>query len=546
MTDATARPLVVVGSGVAGLTAALEAAEHTTGGRVTFAVTLVTKGVLEASNTTRAQGGVAVVTGPDDTIAEHVADTIAAGAGIVDREAAEVLCADGPSAVGDLITRGVAFDLVGDDLARGLEAAHGHARILHAGGDATGAAMTRALIARVRRSPVRILERTVVTDLELESGRVTGVRLLDGSVLTAEAVILATGGAGHLFAHTTNPEVATGDGIAMALRAGALVADAEFYQFHPTALDAPGDFLISEAVRGEGAVLRDADGRRFMVERHPDAELAPRDVVARGIAAVMARQPGLPVVLDATHLRGPDVEGCAAFLARRFPTIDRAVRALGHDWSRDPIPVTPAAHYWMGGVRTDRWGRTSLPGLLAVGEVACTGVHGANRLASNSLLEAAVYATRAVAHLASATPDDGVVGDPICDDLDPDELVADAVIPAEVDLADAPGAVPFERRDLQDAMWAAAGLHRDAAGLTELRKQLMGWRSPAVVDRRSAEDRNLLTVARALVSAALAREESRGAHHRTDFPHSSPAFAHHSAIVATVSGSVPALQEVSC
>ncbi|MGO1318597.1 MAG: L-aspartate oxidase, partial [Cellulomonadaceae bacterium] len=374
--------VVVVGSGVAGLLAALEAS-------VFARVTLVTKAELGESNTAHAQGGVAVAGPAPDSVAAHVHDTLAAGAGLCDEAAVGALCADGPDAVAALRAHGTRFDLH-----RGLEAAHSHARILHAGGDATGAEIARALVAAVRRASVQILERTTVTDLLVRDGRAAGVRTLTGR-LEADAVVLATGGAGQLFPHTTNPEVATGDGVALALRAGVACADLELYQFHPTALAGPGSFLVSEAVRGEGAVLLDAQGRRFMTAVHPDAELAPRDVVARAIAATAAAQ-GSHVRLDASAL-GAD------FVARRFPTIVAACAERGFDLTRTPVPVTPAAHYWMGGVRTDAWGRTSLPGLWAVGEVACTGAHGANRLASNSLLEGAVFARRAVAMIRVAT-----------------------------------------------------------------------------------------------------------------------------------------------
>ena len=383
--------IIVVGSGVAGMTAALEAADA-------YDVTLFTKADLAQSNTRYAQGGVAVVIDAmsdpgaphlGDTIESHVGDTLVAGAGLSDEDTVRILCAEGPAAIDELIARGVPFDRHDGELSHGLEAAHAYARILHAGGDATGAGIAYALIDRLRESDVTVRERTTVVDVIVEDGRAVGVRLLDGEELRADSVILATGGAGQLFPYTTNPEVATADGLGMALRAGAVAADLEFYQFHPTSLDAPGNFLVSEAVRGEGATLIDADGKRFMLDVHPDAELAPRDVVARGIAAQMAKQPGIPVRLDATALG-------AEFLAKRFPNIDAACRAQGFDWGEVPIPVTPAAHYYMGGIRTDEWGRTSIPGLYAVGEAACNGLHGANRLASNSLLEGAVYGTRVI------------------------------------------------------------------------------------------------------------------------------------------------------
>lgn len=502
--------LIVVGSGVAGLTAALDADTRTG-----VQVTLITKARLDQSNTYYAQGGVAVVTAPDDTVASHVEDTLAAGAGLSDDEAAEVLCAEGPEAVAGLIRRGVLFDVHDGQFARGLEAAHSHERILHAGGDATGAAIALALIERVRTSGVEVLENTTVVDLVIADGRVVGVRLLDGRELSADAVVLATGGAGQLYPYTTNPPVATGDGVAMALRAGAVAADLEFYQFHPTSLAAPGNHLVSEAVRGEGAVLIDRAGRRFMVDVHPDAELAPRDVVARGIAAQMAHQGGVPVRLDATKLGAPDTAG---FLARRFPTIDAALRAQGFDWSRDPIPVTPAAHYFMGGIRADPWGRTSLPGLFAVGEAACNGLHGANRLASNSLLEGAVFGRR--------------IGDAILapEQVDPPApFDAGWATPRPVDLGGGRGA--WVRSDLQHLMWDAAGLTRDEATLTEAAQVLAGWAVPEVTDAKSAEDANLLVLARAVVESALARHESRGGHFRTDHPQPDPGAAVHSGVM---------------
>jgi L-aspartate oxidase len=488
--------VIVVGSGVAGLTAALESVD------AGHDVTLVSKADLGLSNTRFAQGGVAVVLGDDDSVDEHVADTLLAGAGLSDPDTVGILCYEGPEAIRELISRGVQFDLHDGQLAHGLEAAHSHARILHAGGDATGAGIAYALIDVLRQSPVDIRERTTVIDLMLDDGRCTGVTLLDGSTIEAEVVVLATGGAGQLYPYTTNPQVATADGVAMALRAGAVVSDLEFYQFHPTSLAAPGNFLVSEAVRGEGAVLLDADGNRFT------EELAPRDVVARAIAAQMAAQGGVPVRLDATGL-GND------FLARRFPNIDAASRTQGFDWGDQPIPVTPAAHYYMGGVRTDAWCRTSIPGLYAVGEVACTGLHGANRLASNSLLEGAVYGRRVVEAFtmgAESDPFDGTWSD---------------VTPAER----SDGTVEtWSRTDLQQLMWDAAGLSRNAGDLADAAAVLTTWQAPNVTDAKSAEDANLLVVARAVVASALARTESRGGHYRTDFPDTDPKQARHSAV----------------
>ncbi|WP_282836852.1 L-aspartate oxidase [Microbacterium flavum] len=524
--DPSTPRVVVVGSGIAGLTVALHAVE---GG---CRVTLVTKDVLEHANTRFAQGGIAGVMFDDDRIEDHIRDTLVAGAGLSDPEAVRVLAEEGPGRIRELIALGVAFDRASDGaFVKGLEAAHSYPRILHAGGDATGTAIEKALVARLRESEVRVIEHAFLIDLVVDaaSGRAAGVELLiedaRRETLPADAIVLATGGAGQLYAHTTNPPVATGDGIAAALRAGVAVTDVEFVQFHPTVLPAvcavPGDasrsdaapFLVSEAVRGEGAVLRDEQGRRFMLERHPDAELAPRDVVARAIAEVMVEQDGRPVLLDATAL-GP--EGAAAsakrtvrFLRDRFPTIDAAVRARGEDWAREPIPVTPAAHYLMGGVSTDLEGRTSLPGLYAVGETARTGVHGANRLASNSLLEGAVFGARA--------------GDALAADADTGRWPAAASFPRGAapeppvpPVADA--APPFTRGALQELLWEDAGLVRDEAGLARAAARISGWRAQPreAVTEREFEDENLLLVAAALVSAARVRRISVGAHARRD------------------------------
>ncbi|WP_315638466.1 MULTISPECIES: L-aspartate oxidase [Microbacterium] len=501
--------VVVVGSGIAGLTAALHAHE------LGHAVTLVTKSALGGGCTPLAQGGVAGGYGPGDGPAAHAADTISAGAGLCDPAAVDALVADGAARIAELLARGVAFDRAPDGaLARGREAAHTHARVLHAGGDATGAAISVALCAAVQRTPISVRERTMLLDLIVEAGRIRGITVLrDGGAveIRADAVILATGGAGQLYAHTTNPIETTGDGIAAALRAGAAIADLEFVQFHPTTLPGVPVFLLSEAVRGEGAVLRDSDGRRFVFDSHPDGELAPRDVVARAIAGQAARQ-GTPVHLDATGL-GADA------LARRFPTIDRVTRDRGFDWSREPLPVTPAAHYLMGGVVTDRHGRTTIPGLYAVGETARTGVHGANRLASNSLLEGAVFGARAAAALDEPWPTAAV-------DITPCPSPTDATDAADADVAPEP-LPPFDRAALQRLLWDEVGLRRNGSGLQRALRIVRGWAVglPPAVDVRTHEDRNLLLVADATLRAALARPVSVGAHHRDDPAPDAPTMA---------------------
>jgi L-aspartate oxidase len=503
--------ILVVGSGIAGLIAALELSRK-------YSVTVVTKAALAESNTRWAQGGIAAAMFDDDSAASHAADTLAAGAGLCNPNAVNILCTEGPTRIRDLIRLGVPFDQTpSGDLARGLEAAHSKARILHAGGDATGLSIETALVRAVRAANISVLEHTFALDLVLQNGVATGLEIIDSEglprTLNADAIILASGGAGQLYLHTTNPSVATGDGIAMALRAGAQLADTEFYQFHPTALSTAtslysSPFLISEAVRGEGAVLLDTDGHRFMPQIHPAGELAPRDVVARGITRQMALQQGLPVLLDATALS-------ADFLARRFPSIDAETRARNLDWSRQPIPITPAAHYWMGGVRTDTYGHTSVPGLFAVGEVACTGVHGANRLASNSLLESLTFAWRC-AHLllqADSPPADitPFVGTPTS------LLEIQAVSPDRT--------IPITRLELQTLLWTHAGIERSATDLRSVLRTLIGSHAEGITVY-DLETANLLALACVLVTAALAREESRGAHFRTDFPHPSTTFEH--------------------
>ncbi|MEZ3159697.1 L-aspartate oxidase [Microbacterium sp. BWT-B31] len=514
---------VIVGSGIAGLLTALHAVESG------CSVTVVTKDVLEHANTRFAQGGIAGVMFDDDRTSDHVRDTLVAGAGLGDPDAVRVLVEEGPDRIRELIDLGVGFDRGADgEFVKGLEAAHSYPRILHSGGDATGTAIEKALVARLRASEVAVIEHAFLVALVVDGGRIRGVELLvddrERVVITADAVVLATGGAGELYAHSTNPPVATGDGIAAALRVGAEVADLEFFQFHPTVLEGGADgardsFLVSEAVRGEGATLIDEHGRRFALDAHPDGELAPRDVVSRAIARQMDAQGGRSVRLDATRLGSPEPVERAAFLARRFPTIDRAVRERGLDWVNHPIPVTPAAHYLMGGVVTDLHGRTTLPGLYAVGEVARTGVHGANRLASNSLLEGAVFGARAgdaiAADAASGIwPVSGRFWPHLSSAPQPQNVVPVGAAPRDA------AAERFSRRALQELMWEHAGLVRGEAGLRQAASVIATWRAQPRDARteHDLENENLLLVADRLVAAALARRASVGAHFRSDDP----------------------------
>ncbi|KIS26917.1 L-aspartate oxidase [Arthrobacter sp. SPG23] len=529
------RRLVVVGSGIAGLYAALLAADAEAG---SAEVVLLSKGQLEHSNTFYAQGGVSAVlepgeAAPGDTVEAHVADTLAAGAGLNNIEAVRILCTEAVRDIAGLRRYGVTFDADAQgDTALGLEAAHSAPRILHAGGDATGARIARGLIAAVLERAVsgrlRLETGAFVTELTTADGRVTGVNYLQNGELKnlpAAGVLLATGGAGRIFARTSNPSVATADGLALAWRAGAAVGDLEFFQFHPTTMampetaGGPPPLLISEAVRGEGAVLLDADGHRFMPDYHPDAELAPRDVVSRSIALHLARTGApsdSPVFLDA---RGIEAARGSGFLARRFPTISAATAAAGYDWTAEPLPVSPAAHYWMGGVSTDLGGRTTVPGLFAAGEVACTGAQGANRLASNSLLEGLVFGRRAVESFLSAEPshDGGKAA------LDAKLELHPVRAPEGVMTVPDPG--PFSRDALGRLMTSAAGVLRTGAELDAAAVQLAQWAdsisSTEPADPREHEDRNLLLAARLLVEAARNRTVSVGAHYRADDDHAS-------------------------
>jgi L-aspartate oxidase len=488
---------LIVGAGIAGLRAAIGLAAD--GARVL----VVTKEALGESNTNYAQGGIAVAMSGEEDVALHLDDTVNAGDGLVNREAARVLVEEGPLRVEELLRWGTDFDREGGQLMLTREGAHSRNRILHAHGDATGAEIGRSLLRHARsRQEITLREWTTTICLMMHNGAVAGVKLLDKdgelSQVRARAVLLASGGAGQVYSDTTNPAVATGDGIAMAYHAGAEIADMEFYQFHPTALSLPNvpRFLLSEALRGEGAYLRNASGERFMERYHPLLELAPRDVVARAITreGMGAAGETLPVYLDMRHVTKIDP-------ATRFPGISNFLGEHGLDLRQHLIPVRPAAHYLMGGVRTDVDGCTSLSRLYAAGEVACTGVHGANRLASNSLLEGLVFGARAAEAMTSETaaPSRTVSSS---SELQPLREVADL------------------RSRLRQAMWHQAGLLRDAEGLAAAREQVRAIESenPTGFSRPFVELQNLQTVAKLIVCSAMARRESRGAHYRNDFP----------------------------
>ena len=524
--------VVVVGSGAAGLMACLELPSH-------LHVLLLSKD-SDPSSTPRsasrwAQGGIATVTRPNDSFQSHIDDTLVAGAGLCDLAAVERLVHDAPGCVERLLELGMAFDRDGKNLSTTLEAAHSHRRVLHAQ-DRTGGALVEALEREVLLRP-RLEQRkgVVAWQLWLEQGRCVGLAVLEENRLhwlTARAVVLATGGGGHLFAHTTNPSLASGDGVVMAWQAGAKLRDLEFVQFHPTALMLPGapHFLISEAVRGEGARLVEDSGAS-PVAQLPGADLAPRDAVSRALARRMQ-------ALDVDHLWLDLRPVGLARLERQFPTILGRCRELGLEPTREPIPVAPAAHYWMGGIWTDLQAATSVPGLYAVGEVACTGVHGANRLASNSLMECLVFARQLrTIELAPGRPTAA----------DPEELITTTQLPLP----------PKERLEaqisaLRDLCWQVAGVERNGYSLGPALQQLRGqrrqleasqaWRQLQIVEpgqsvqfepaavpalRRLQELQQRLVLTELLIEAALFRTESRGGHHRTDSPHAQPFWQRH-------------------
>ncbi|MEU3269128.1 L-aspartate oxidase [Streptomyces bacillaris] len=507
--------VVVVGSGVAGLTTALRCAA------AGLDTVVVTKARLDDGSTRWAQGGIAAALGEGDTPEQHLADTLVAGAGLCDEEAVRTLVTEGPDAVRRLITTGAHFDTTDSgDIALTREGGHHRRRIAHAGGDATGAEISRALVEAVRAAALRIIENALVLDLLTDAeGRTAGVSLHvmgegqhDGvGAVRAPSVVLATGGMGQVFSATTNPSVSTGDGVALALRAGAEVSDLEFVQFHPTVLflgaESEGQQpLVSEAVRGEGAHLVDASGTRFMLGQHELAELAPRDIVAKAITRRMHEHGTEHMYLDARHFG-------ARMWEQRFPTILAACRAHGIDPVTEPVPVAPAAHYASGGIRTDLRGRTTVPGLYACGEVACTGVHGANRLASNSLLEGLVFAERIAADIAETRPPR----------TEPAEAAGDADAPV-------PLLAPEARTAIQRTMTRGAGVLRSAASLATAAEELEALHRSAAADADDPDPKvavpgvdtweatNLLLVSRVLVAAAREREETRGCHWREDRP----------------------------
>jgi L-aspartate oxidase len=521
--------VLVLGSGVAGLSAAVRLARLSPHGGSPNSLGVLTKGVLSQSATRWAQGGVAAVLGSDEDSTDlHLADTLAAGAGLCDEEAVRILVDEGPARVHELIALGVEFDREATgSLALAREGGHSRPRVVHAGGAATGAEVERALVDATYATAGAVLEGWFALDLLIEHGRCVGVRALppQGPMVEVRAthVVLATGGAGQLFAVTTNPPESTGDGVAMALRAGVPTADVEFVQFHPTALHHPAmpRPLLSEALRGHGALLRDAAGEQFV------DELAPRDVVSRAMAARMAAQGTDHLWLDATGLER---------FPQRFPTIAASLTSIGLDPESDWLPIAPAAHHLSGGVLTDLWGATALPGLWAVGEVACTGVHGANRLASNSLLEGMVFGARLAERIASPHHDPeasgalrALLGGEPLDGIGCTTL-ADLPLQWDGDAAGTPAAggepdVAKLRDSLQRTMTGGAGVVRSAQSLDQAAADVadlvaaLGSRTTSVA---AGELGNLLQMADALLVSARARTESRGAHSRSDFPETDP------------------------
>ena len=503
--------VLVVGGGLAGLRVALGIPEPAR-------VLVVTKDEVRESNSTYAQGGIAGVLDPEDCFDDHIADTLAAGKGLCDPEVVAMVVREAPGRIAELIGWGTRFDEVDGAVALTREGGHSHARIVHALGDATGLEVMRAVIDQARARPnIRIWQNSYTIDLVTHEGRCRGALVWDKNrgpaLVWARAVVLATGGAGQLFRESTNPPIATADGHALACRAGAELRDMEFMQFHPTVLYIAGSsrHLLTEALRGEGAYLRDRDGVRFMPETHPLAELAPRDDVSRAITDRMARTQHPSVYLDLSHLD-------PAYLRRRFPGIDRLCRGFDLDFTRDPIPVRPGAHYYLGGASVDLDGRTTLPGLWAAGEVTSSGLHGANRLASNSLLEGLVFGARA--------------SESIRRHLESEPVGRLEVPPVAGSPGRGPGG-PLDLADIRDSLrallWRRVGITRDARGLAEAAEQVDFWCRYALGQSFEGPGgwtlQNMLTVARLMIAAADARTESRGVHTRSDFPETDPSWA---------------------
>jgi len=502
---------IIIGSGIAGLYTALLAKEQ-------GSVLILTKGSIDDCNTKYAQGGIAAAISKNDSPELHFKDTIAAGDGLCDEEAVRILVNEAPARITDLVKLGVPFDTLDGQIALAMEAAHSIPRILHAGGDATGEHIEITLSNKVRDSRIQVLEDCLATEIVIEKGTVTGIKALDcrtGSIEEFEChfLILATGGAGQLFKLNTNSDIATGDGIALAFNTGAEIVDMEFFQFHPTALRLPGvtPFLISEAVRGEGGVLRNVEGYRFMPDYAPQSDLAPRDIVARSIVYEMGKTGSDRVFIDITHLPPRTI-------TTRFPHIYRFCLDHGLDITKGLIPVAPAAHYMMGGIKTNNWGETNIAGLFAAGETACTGVHGANRLASNSMIEVLAFGKR----IMERTRKKAKTRAPITD--------KGVEVHHSLSQRQVPKAVPAPSLSaLQQLHWDKVGIIRNKESLTEAANILAAWQKslPQPTDRPSYELNNLVLTGRLVTEAALLREESRGAHFRSDFPQSLAQWQHH-------------------
>ena len=495
---------IIIGSGIAGLYTALLAKEQ-------GSVLIVTKGSIDDCNTKYAQGGIAAAIGRNDSPGLHFKDTIAAGDGLCDEEAVRILVTEAPEHITELVNFGIPFDTIHGEIALTREAAHSMPRIVHAGGDATGEHIEVTLGNQVRSSKILVLEYSLATEILVEKETVKGIKVLDcptGSIEEFECrfLILATGGAGQLFKFNTNSDVATGDGVALAFNAGAEITDMEFYQFHPTALHLPGvtPFLISEAVRGEGGILRNVEGYPFMPDYTPDCELAPRDIVARSILYEMEKTGSDKVFIDVTHLPPRTI-------TTRFPHIYRFCLEHGLDITKDLIPVAPAAHYMIGGIKANSWGETNIAGLFACGETACADVHGANRLASNSLLEAVVFSKRIIKKISGEV------------NIEPPTISRSMETHHTLNQRQVLQAIPASSlSNLQMLHWDKVGMIRNKEGLTQAADILAAWQKSLhqPTDRPSYELSNLILTGRLVTEAALLREESRGAHFRADFPQS--------------------------